>query len=34
MPGLVGLATLAGIVVNDNILLVTSIKERLLKVWT
>jgi len=29
MPSLVGLATLAGIVVNDNILLVTFIKERL-----
>ncbi len=29
MPSLVGFATLAGIVVNDNILLVTFIKERL-----
>ena len=29
MPSLVGLATLAGIVVNDNILLVNFIKERL-----
>lgn len=29
MPSLVGFATLAGVVVNDNILLVTFIKERL-----
>jgi len=29
MPSLIGLATLAGIVVNDNILLVGFIKERL-----
>ncbi|MCB1809611.1 MAG: efflux RND transporter permease subunit, partial [Candidatus Competibacteraceae bacterium] len=29
MPSLVGFATLAGIVVNDNILLVTFVKERL-----
>ncbi len=29
MPSLVGFATLAGVVVNDNILLVTFVKERL-----
>lgn len=29
MPSLIGFATLAGIVVNDNILLVTFVKERL-----